>query len=328
MKRWIGLVLSVSLLLSACVIGAAADEPAAHRVVTQVLGEGTVIPDVTTVAHGGDLRLYFYPEDGYEVTAVFLNGVPVTYALTQREHVRTCDGCDTCDWIDWDLLEVLLADDDWSAWKQYVDLGNVCADKLVTVEFSEKKTDAEPVSGSLAQFSDLKSDAWYADAAAYVVENNLMSGNGERFDPNGSMTRAMIVTVLWRMEGCPEVEEAPSFTDVMAADWYGAAVRWAAAEEIVQGHGSRFAPKDPVTREQLASILWRYAKYKNIDVSVGKNTNILSYEDAFDVSGWAYPGLQWACGAGIMEGANGWLMPQGEATRIQTAAMLFRFAAQ
>jgi len=128
------------------------------------------------------------------------------------------------------------------------------------------------------------------------------------------------------MEKEPAVKYDMKFTDVAENSWYAEAVRWAASEQIVTGSNGKFLPNDPVTREQLASILWRYAKYKEIDVSVGENTNILSYNDAFEVSGYAYPALQWACGAGVLNGTNGWLMPQGHATRVQTAAMLHRFS--
>ena len=333
MKRWICLLLSLVMLLSVCVVGAAAQETVSHRVLTQVLGEGTVIPDQFEVKHGDSLRLYFYPEEGYEVTGVYMNGFPVTYALSLREHRQTCSGCDLCNWVNWEELDALLAGDDWSEWKQYVDLGNITADKLITVEFSSVKSEekpTEPTVNPLAAYADLNPDAWYADAAAFVLENNLMTGSGGRFRPDDSTTRAMIVTVLWRMEGCPVAsDDAPVFTDVTDLDsWYYGAVRWAAEQEIVNGYGETFAPQDPVTREQLAAILWRYAKYQGADVSVGENTNILSYEDAFEISDWAFAPLQWTCGTGILNGADGRLMPQGQATRIQTAAMLQRFLAK
>ena len=333
MKRWISLILSLLLLLSVCMVGVTAEEVGSHRVLTQVLGKGTVIPDQVEVKHGGALRLYFYPEEGYEVTGIYLNGFPVTYALSLYEHRNACDGCDRCDRINWDTFEVLLAEDDWSEWKQYVDLGNITADKLITVEFSSVKSEekpTEPTVNPLAAYADLNPDAWYADAAAFVLENNLMTGSGGRFRPDDCTTRAMVVTVLWRMEGCPAAsDDAPTFADVTDADsWYYPAVRWAAEQEIVNGYGATFAPQDPVTREQLAAILWRYAKYQGADVSVGENTNILSYEDAFEISDWAFAPLQWTCGTGILNGADGRLMPRGQATRIQTAAMLQRFLAK
>ena len=177
-------------------------------------------------------------------------------------------------------------------------------------------------------FADLSAEAWYHDAADFVLERGLMNGvSADRFDPEGATTRAMIVTILWRLEGAPAVESALTFADVAADSWYTGAVRWAASEGIVEGYDSAaFGPMDAVTREQLAGILWRYAKYDGRDVSVGENTNILSYNDAFSVSHWAYPGLQWACGAGVMQGTDaGYLNPQSGATRAETAQMLMNF---
>jgi len=330
MKRWICAIVSFVMIVSLCMVAVGAETAGEHRVFTQVLGEGLVIPDDTTVPHGGSLRLYFYPDEGYETVMVYLNGYPLTYALSLKDHCETCNGCDTCSWIDWEVVKNMLGEDDWSEWKLYVDLEDVCADKLIVVEFAKKKSSPEaeiPETDPLQEYADLDPDQWYADAAAYVLANGLMVGSNGKFDPNGTMTRAMVVTVLWRLEGKPAVKYDAKFTDVAANSWYMDAVCWAAANEIVKGSGTNFAPNDPVTREQLAAILWRYAKYKDIDVSVGENTNILSYEDAFDVSDWAYAPLQWTCGAGILNGANGYLMPQGQATRIQTAAMLYRFLA-
>jgi len=180
---------------------------------------------------------------------------------------------------------------------------------------------------STLPFTDVAGDAWYRDAVQYVYDEGLMTGTAyDRFSPDLSTSRAMIVTILWRLEGAPMDAETSSFTDVVRYSWYSDAVDWAAAFGIVEGYSEEsFGPNDPITREQLAAILYRYARYKGYDVSVGENTNILSYEDAFDVSDYAYPALQWACGAGVMNGTNGYLLPQSHATRAQTAAILYRF---
>ena len=117
-----------------------------------------------------------------------------------------------------------------------------------------------------------------------------------------------------------------SFKDVNEGAWYGEAVRWAAASGIVTGYDAEtFGPNDSVTREQLAAILYRYAEYRDIDVSVGEDTNILSYEDALTISDYAVPAMQWACGAGLIQGADGRLMPRSDASRAQIAAILHRF---
>ena len=148
----------------------------------------------------------------------------------------------------------------------------------------------------------------------YVSENGLMSGvDADHFGPSWNTTRGMITTILWRMEGKPDAGAVP-FTDVDADMYYADAIAWAAEKGIVSGYGDTFGPDDNITREQLASILWRYAKYKGYDVSVGENTNILSYEDAFDISEYAIPAMQWACGAGIIRGNDdGTLNPAGHA---------------
>ena len=144
-------------------------------------------------------------------------------------------------------------------------------------------------------------------------------------------TRAQLVTTLWRLEGKPMVESAEGFNDVYENDWYNDAVRWATANGIANGYGEGyFGPSDTVTREQTVSILWRYAQYKGIDVSVGADTNILSYGDAFDVSGYAVPAMQWACGSDLVNGMkdlNGTMIldPQGYTTRAQIDTMMTRF---
>ena len=175
-------------------------------------------------------------------------------------------------------------------------------------------------------FADVKPTDWFYEAVAYVYEHGLMDGVGSnRFAPNASTTRAMIVTILWRLEGEPEADDTMPFADVAANTWYTEAVRWAAGEGIVEGYSeTAFGPNDPITREQLAAILWRYAKYLELDVSIGENTNILSYTDAAEISEYAIPALQWACGSGLMEGSNGSLNPRANATRAEVATILMR----
>ena len=180
-------------------------------------------------------------------------------------------------------------------------------------------------------YTDLDRTLWYHDGIHFCIENNLMQGIGNNeFAPNGTTTRAMIVTILWRLEGSPVVNYAMDFEDVAADQWYTEAIRWAASEKIVEGYGNgKFGTNDAITREQMVTIMFRYAKYKGYDVSVGENTNILSYDDAFDVAEWAIPAMQWACGSGMIQGiADGNqmnLVPQGNATRAQAAAILQRY---
>ena len=178
------------------------------------------------------------------------------------------------------------------------------------------------------KYSDLEEGAWYKDAAEFVISNGLMEGVSEdSFAPDAEFTRDMAVTVLWRMEGCPVANYAMTFKDVEADAWHTEAVRWAAATGIVNGYSEeKFAPGDIINREQLAAIMWRYAKYKKTDVSVGENTNILSYEDVFDVSEYAIPAFQWTCGSGIMSGnTQSTLAPKETVSRIYFASVIHKY---
>ena len=193
----------------------------------------------------------------------------------------------------------------------------------VTVEASFAEIAPEPL-----PFGDMDDGDWFADAVRFVYENGMMNGVSETdFAPHATTSRSMIVTILYRLEGEPVVDYAMGFTDVAGDAYYAEAVRWAASEGIVGGYGGGlFGAEDAVTREQLAVILYRYAVYKGYDVSIGEDTNILSYDDFADLSEYAIPAMQWACGAGIVNGTSeSTLTPQGEATRAQVAAMLMRF---
>ena len=193
----------------------------------------------------------------------------------------------------------------------------------VTVEASFAEIAPEPL-----PFGDVDDGDWFAGAVRFVYENGMMNGVSETdFAPHAATSRSMIVTILYRLEGEPVVDYAMDFTDVAGDAYYAEAVRWAASEGIVGGYGGGlFGSDDAVTREQLAVILYRYAVYKGYDVSIGEDTNILSYADFADLSEYAIPAMQWACGAGIVNGTSeSTLTPQGEATRAQVAAMLMRF---
>ena len=183
----------------------------------------------------------------------------------------------------------------------------------------------------LAAFGDLTATAWYHDGVHYCLENGLMQGvSATSFLPNGSTTRAQLVTVLWRLEGSPETTSAVSFGDVADGAWYAKAVRWAAGSGVVKGYDSEhFGPDDAVTREQMVTILYRYAQYKGADVSVGEDTNILSFADAMTVSEYAIPAMQWACGSGLVTGiardGEMILAPKDTTTRVQMATLMMRF---
>ena len=174
-------------------------------------------------------------------------------------------------------------------------------------------------------FTDVSTSDWFYDDVAFVYENGLFSGTDSRsFSPNASMTRAMLVTVLYRLEGEPTVTGRSSFTDVRSGAYYEKAVIWAAANGIVTGTDSTsFSPDTKVTREQLAAILYRYAQYRKLDTDASAKLN--SFTDADSVSAYASEALGWAVSEGLINGASGKLMPKGDATRAQVAAILHRF---
>ena len=174
-------------------------------------------------------------------------------------------------------------------------------------------------------FTDVSTSDWFYSDVMFVYENGLFSGTDSRsFSPNASMTRAMLVTVLYRLEGEPAGTGSSSFSDVYSGSYYEKAVAWAAANGIVTGTGSTsFSPDAKVTREQLAAILYRYAQYKKLDTDAGAKLD--SFSDAGNVSGYASEALSWAVSEGLINGASGRLTPKGDATRAQVAAILHRF---
>ena len=177
-------------------------------------------------------------------------------------------------------------------------------------------------------FTDVTKDMDIYDDVKYVYDRGIMIGMSDTlFGPDTRLSRTMLVTVLYRMEGKPGAGYAGVFSDIPAGVWYSDAVEWAAAEGIILGYGDgAFGVNDDVTREQLATILWRYAKWKDYDVSVGEDTNILSFNDALDTSDWAMAAMQWAIGSGVLEGdANGYLNGGEPATRAEIAKAIHVF---
>ena len=174
-------------------------------------------------------------------------------------------------------------------------------------------------------FKDVADGAWYEDAAKYVCDQGLMTGTGDdTFSPGQASTRAQLVTILWRCAGEPVVEDGAGFADVDPGAWYADAVRWAAREQIADRAGF-FGPDEALTREEAVVLMWNYAKYTGADVSVGEDTNILSYDDGFDVTGGFSSAMQWAVGSGLIVGTDDThLSPRGQLTRAQTATILMR----
>lgn len=187
-------------------------------------------------------------------------------------------------------------------------------------------TPARPTAPVGLPFADVSGSDWFYNDVRYVYEKGIMDGTGaDRFSPNAPLTRAMIVTILYRMAGSPSVSGSSDFTDVAAGKWFAKAVAWAAANGIVNGYGdSLFGPNDPVTREQLAAILYRYAVYGGM-TAVTLEENLGSFADTAQLSAYAIQAMNWAVGQGLINGSGSNLVPKAQATRAQVAAIIHRY---
>ena len=194
-----------------------------------------------------------------------------------------------------------------------------------TSKVQEARKDAEESAAS-KRYSDVDGDEWYAEAVDYVTENGLMNGTNGKFNANDNVSRAMLVTLLYRLEGSPAVSQSVSFTDVASGSWYDSAVRWAVSAGIVKGvTAASFAPNASITREQLAAMLCRYAAYKGYDVASA--ASLTGYTDASTISAYAANAIAWACSEGLLTGRTAsTIAPQGTASRAEAAVILMRFA--
>ena len=201
--------------------------------------------------------------------------------------------------------------------------------KLVTNY--NKLTQAEQVFSSLPSvgdklpFTDMNGH-WAYDAASYAYKNSLMNGvNASRFAPDSTLNRAMMVTMLYRMTGSPAVSGNSVFSDVPSGKWYSDAVQWASVNGVVNGVGKdRFAPDTQITREQMASMMMRYAQFKQY--STGKSADLSAFNDAGSISSWALESMKWANAAGLINGRTAsTIAPQDTATRAEAATILMRF---
>lgn len=177
----------------------------------------------------------------------------------------------------------------------------------------------------VAEYDDVNPGDWFYPAVQFVSERGIMVGTGASFEPDAAASRAMLVTILYRLEGEPAVSSANPFSDAADDQWYTDAVIWASENGIVSGYGNGFfGPTDPVTREQFAVILYRYAQYKGYDT--GAEADISGYTDASSVSSWAKTAMKWACAEGLISGRTATeLVPSGNAMRAEAAAILMRF---
>ena len=271
--------------------GGGGETTASYRVTVEPSEHGTVKSSHNTASAGTAVTLTVTPQDGYR-----LAGLTVT---------------------DGNGRNVTLSD------KGNGKYTFVMPSRAVTV-----KASFAPITAEDMPFIDVPVGTWYEDGVRYVYQKGLMAGtSATTFGPDVTTTRGMIATILWRLAGSPQVDYIMAFDDVAAGSWYAEAIRWAASEGIVSGYGDgKFGPDDIITREQMAAMLYRYAQYKGYDVSVGENTNLLSYTDFESLSEYAIPAMQWAVGAGIISGTSAsTLGPQGNASRAQVAVILMQF---
>ena len=265
--------------------GGSISTPTTYAVNVNAATNGAVAADKKTASKGTTVTVTASPSKGYVVDAVKV--------------------------VDKDGKDVAVTEKDG----KYVFTMPASA---VTVTGSFKAETPAPVA---LPFTDVKSGNWFYDAVKYAYAQGLMTGtSATTFAPNGTMNRAMIVTVLYRLEKSPAVTGASKFTDVPAGQWYSDAVAWAAANKIVNGYDeTTFGPMNAVTREQMAAILFRYEQYKGLE-NVTLEENLNRFPDQNKISAYAIPALQWAVGQKIINGnADGTLDPTGTATRAQVA---------
>lgn len=265
--------------------GGSISTPTTYAVNVNAATNGAVAADKKTASKGTTVTVTASPSKGYVVDAVKV--------------------------VDKDGKDVAVTEKDG----KYVFTMPASA---VTVTGSFKAETPAPVA---LPFTDVKSGNWFYDAVKYAYEQGLMTGtSATMFAPNGTMNRAMIVTVLYRLEKSPAVTGASKFTDVPAGQWYSDAVAWAAANKIVNGYDeTTFGPMNAVTREQMAAILFRYEQVKGLE-NVTLEENLNRFPDQNKISAYAIPALQWAVGQKIINGnADGTLDPTGTATRAQVA---------
>lgn len=265
--------------------GGSISAPTTYAVNVNAATNGAVAADKKTASKGTTVTVTASPSKGYVVDAVKVvdkDGKDVAVTGKDGKYVFTMPG------------------------------------SAVTVTGTFKAETPAPVA---LPFTDVKSGNWFYDAVKYAYEQGLMTGtSATTFAPNGTMNRAMIVTVLYRLEKSPAVTGASKFTDVPAGQWYSDAVAWAAANKIVNGYDeTTFGPMNAVTREQLAAILFRYEQVKGLE-NVTLEENLNRFPDQNKISAYAIPALQWAVGQKIINGnADGTLDPTGTATRAQVA---------
>ena len=285
-----------------------------YTITMEAAEHGTVVPDANKVHAGKTVTLTVTPDENYTLKALNVSDAKGNAVSLTKEN---------------DITYTFV-----------MPASNVIVSTSFTENKSEEGVDSEDSSYVksgyhkcpqdetcvYAKYVDANTKAWYHDGVHFCVEKGYMIGISEdKFTPNASLSRAMLVTILWRMENSPAVDYAMSFTDVKPDRWYTEAVHWAQSTGVVKGYNdTAFGPQDDITREQLAAILYRYTQYKGADVSSLADLN--SFTDAASVHEWAVNGVRWANAAGILNGRPEKIIaPTDNATRAEAACMVQRF---
>ncbi len=265
-----------------------------YQIVATAGTNGTITPAFANVNQGASQTFRITPKDGYEISDVRVDSRSVgavssyTFKNVTANHAITA------------VFKAKTS-------------GSVTGGTATKTPTTTTPNTTTPAAESSTGFNDVQAKAWYKDAVEYVTKKGLMNGVGDKkFSPDGTLTRGMLVTILWRLDGSPTVS-GKTFSDVSSKQWYAS------------GYGNgKFGPDDLITREQFAAIVYRYAGMKKYDVS--KTVKLNSFTDSAKVSSWASDALSWANAAGLITGTSaGTLDPKGNATRAQAAAILMRF---
>lgn len=281
-----------------------------HKITVMYAAHGKITPNPIRAKHRKNTTVQIIPDEGYRVKDVLVDGESVG-AVTEYTFKRVTETHKIKAYFE--PIPDYVPEE-----KEDTTSGDVSGDIETTVY----------------EFDDVHEADWYYDAVQYVCLNKIFLGTSENtFEPDTIMTRAMITKVLYNHANENDLIkntnlEDDKFEDVSENDWYAEAVKWAVSLGITNGTSEKtFSPDENLTREQFVTLLYRYAKAINLDVSVGEETNILSYEDAFDISEYAMEAFQWACGSEIITGkTSSTIAPQDAVTRAEAATIIMRFS--
>lgn len=280
-----------------------------------------------TAKNGDKVYVDIYPNDDVDISGIYVKGDQAGSRLPMFEdnygYYFIMTGHDVTVCVEFEKIEPDYPKFDWDF-----------PDDEETIPEPEYEPEPEPMPQPEPNhdeicpskgYKDVSSDSWYHEAVDYVLANSLMTGYySDVFAPTDTTTRAMIVTVLWRLEGSPVVSDNTNFNDVLDGAWYAKAVKWASSTGVVKGvSDTLFDPNGTITREQLITMLYRYAQYKGR--AVPPKAIVITYADALKISPWAIHAVVWSNNNSIINGGDGLLEPQGAAMRAEIAQMLFNY---